>query len=447
MTISLFLSLFPASLAFVLGGAHFWRAGYPAFSGICALMALLVWARNAWLRPVLAGSLALLAGRWIWAAGQFVQIRAMMEQPWLRLAAILLGVTAFTLAAALPLLGRAGEARYTQKPQSSRMQACAFGGALFLLFVVQGMAPQVFLVERFLPGWAPLQIFLAGLWCAWVCGGLADAAQAPRVRLRAWRIFSLVFFGQLALGLAGYSQFLMTGQWHIPVPGVILGAPLYRDGGLFMLILFTVSVLLAGSAWCSHLCYFGVWDACAAASRKVTATSPAPPSPFGAWPPARTRLIVLGLTLALPVALRLAGAPTEVALVLALLLGLLLIPCAAFLSRKYGSPLYCLSICPLGQTAVWLGKLAPWRIHRTEACTHCRACVRACRYAAMTDAHLEQKGPGINCTLCRDCLSACRHGGLRLTAYGRIYTQDTVHSAFVVLLSVLHTVFLFLARM
>lgn len=431
-----------ASLAFGLGGAHFWRAGYPAFSGICLTLALLVWRREAWLRPALAAALFLLAARWIWAAGQFVQLRVFMEQPWMRLACILLGVTAITLTAALPLLGRIGEVRYTRQPLTSTRQALAFGLTLALLFVVQGMAPHIFLLERWAPGWAPLQIFVAGLWAAWVCGELADVAQSPRVRLRVWRIFSLVFFGQLALGLGGYGLFLMTGQWHIPVPGVILAAPLYREGGLFMLGLFTFSVLLAGSAWCSHLCYFGVWDASAATLRKVAT----PPAWTKVWFP-RLRLTMLALTLVVPVALRMAGASTELAVTLALLLGLLFIPCAALLSRRYGSPAYCLALCPLGLAAAWLGKLAPWRIRRSENCTQCHACVRACRYAAMTDANMDQDHPASTCTLCRDCLSACRHGALHLTAYGKICSGDVAHRAFVVLLSMLHTVFLFTARM
>ena len=119
-----------------------------------------------------------------------------------------------------------------------------------LLFV----APQVFLTERFLPGWAPLHILLAGFWASWVASRLGDRDAAPRTRLFIWRLFSVVFFVQLALGLAGYGLFLMTGNLHLPVPGMILAAPLYRGGGLFMPILFGVSVLLAGAAWCSHLC-------------------------------------------------------------------------------------------------------------------------------------------------------------------------------------------------
>ncbi|MFQ9867021.1 MAG: hypothetical protein ACLRWP_08435 [Bilophila wadsworthia] len=57
-------------------------------------------------------------------------------------------------------------------------------------------------------------------------------------------------------------------------------------------------------------------------------------------------------------------------------LGLLLLPVAVLLSRRYGSACYCLAVCPLGLVANWLGKIAPWRIRRTDACMHCLACIR-----------------------------------------------------------------------
>ena len=97
------LCLTPSSLAFVLGGAHFWRAGQYPFSVGCMLFALLVWRREAWIRQVTLVLLPLLAARWVWAAAQFVQIRMFMEQPWMRLACILLGVSLFTATAALLL--------------------------------------------------------------------------------------------------------------------------------------------------------------------------------------------------------------------------------------------------------------------------------------------------------------------------------------------------------
>ena len=55
------LCLTPSSLAFVLGGAHFWRAGQYRFSVGCMLFALLVWRREAWIRQVTLVLLPLLA--------------------------------------------------------------------------------------------------------------------------------------------------------------------------------------------------------------------------------------------------------------------------------------------------------------------------------------------------------------------------------------------------
>ena len=122
----------------------------------------------------------------------------------------------------------------------------------------------------------------------------------------------------------------------------------------------------------------------------------------------------------------------------------LLLPDAVLLSRRYGSACYCLAVCPLGLAANWLGKIAPWRIRRTDACMHCLACIRVCRYGALTPERLKEGRPGPGCTLCRDCLSVCRHGGLAVTLYGK--TCGVAESSFVVLLSIMHTVFLAVAR-
>ncbi|WP_308771255.1 4Fe-4S dicluster domain-containing protein [uncultured Bilophila sp.] len=94
--------------------------------------------------------------------------------------------------------------------------------------------------------------------------------------------------------------------------------------------------------------------------------------------------------------------------------------------------------------ARWLGKIAPWRIRRTDACTRCLACTRVCRYGALTPDRLESGRPGPGCTLCRDCLSVCRHDGLAMTLYGKTY--GAAESVFVVLLSIMHAVFLAVAR-
>ena len=82
----------PSFLALALAAAHFWRAGWASLAAACVLAALLSWTRLAWVRQFLLLGLPLLAARWIWTTGQFVQIRQMLEQPWQRLAVILLSM-------------------------------------------------------------------------------------------------------------------------------------------------------------------------------------------------------------------------------------------------------------------------------------------------------------------------------------------------------------------
>ena len=113
-----------------------------------------------------------------------------------------------------------------------------------------------------------------------------------------------------------------------------------------------------------------------------------------------------------------------------LLLGLLLLVCAVLVSRRMGFGAYCLGVCPLGLVAGRLGRLSPWRVWRTDACTRCKACVRVCRYGAMTEENLSRAMPGPTCTLCRDCLSACRQKALTFSLYGTKHYGPAVESAF-----------------
>ena len=272
-----------------------------------------------------------------------------------------------------------------------------------------------------------------------VYGWLADRRRAPVWRRRIWLLFSCVFFGQLLAGLFLHSLFLLQGVPHLPVPGLILSGPLYRGGGsLFMPGLFAVSLLLAGSAWCSHLCYLGVWDARAADAGPRS----------GRGVPAfwrKMRWGLLAVSLLLPLGLRLAGLPWPWALVLALALGLALLPCALWLSRKLGIPVYCCGICPLGMTANLLARLSPWRLRRNGHCTGCGACARVCRYGALRlDGDGRVAGPGWRCTLCRDCMSVCRHRALEIRCCGQ--GGAWVEQALLCSLSVLHTLFLFMGR-
>ncbi|WP_418735264.1 4Fe-4S dicluster domain-containing protein, partial [Desulfovibrio sp.] len=122
-----------------------------------------------------------------------------------------------------------------------------------------------------------------------------------------------------------------------------------------------------------------------------------------------------------------------------------LLPCALWLSRKLGIPVYCCGICPLGMTANLLARLSPWRLRRNGHCTGCRACARVCRYGALRlDGDGRVAGPGWRCTLCRDCMSVCRHRALEIRCCGQ--GGAWVEQALLCSLSVLHTLFLFTGR-
>jgi len=456
----------PSFMAVILAGAHFWRAGQPGLAAACLLLGALAWSRAAWVRLALLLALPLLSASWIWSAGQFVQMRMLMGEPWRRLAGILLGTALFTALAAWPLLRAAARRRYNSNSQSAASQLAAMCLCLALLLPVWIMKPQLFVLERFFSQWGALQLALAALWAALVAGWLSGK-RSPKIRMRLWRLFSLVFFTQLVLGLLLESRFLLSGQLHLPVPGLIAAAPVYRGGGWFMLGLFGFSTLLAGAAWCSHLCYFGAWDASAA---KLRAGGPhglarfdaepgaAPPPADGAvkeavhtvprrapaWLP-HLRLGMLGLTLAVPLLLRLAGAPAEAALACGLLLGLLALPASLLISRKAGYAAYCRGLCPLGLLAKWLGRLAPWRVQRTGPCRRCLACVRICRQDAMGDPR-SACAPNADCNLCRDCVSVCPQQALSITFYGLPGTHSWAGPTFVAILAALHAAFLAMAR-
>ena len=453
----------PSCIMLLPAGAHFWRSGQPGLAAACLMLALLAWSRAAWVRLLLLLVLPLLAARWIWSAGQFVQMRMLMGEPWHRLAAILLTVALLTALATWPLLREAAQQRYHQGEAIARTQLAALFLCIALLLPVWIMKPELLVLERFFPQWGSLQLGLAGVWAALAAGWLSGK-KSPQARMRLWRLFSIVFFAQLVLGLLLESRFLLSGQLHLPVPGLIAAAPVYRGGGWFMLGLFSFSTLLAGAAWCSHLCYFGAWDATAAKAcaggphglTRIPQPADADHSAAGlpavqvtprrapTWLP-HLRLIMLRLTLSIPLLLRFAGAPVEAALSCGLLLGLLALPASLLVSRKAGYAAYCRGLCPLGLLAKWLGRIAPWRVRRTGSCRRCMACVRVCRQDAMGDP-ASTSAPNADCNLCRDCVSVCPQRALSVTFYGLPGSQAWASPTFVAVLAALHAAFLAMAR-
>lgn len=417
--------------ALVPAAAHLLRTGSAGGAAACLFWALACLSRRAWMRPVCVAMLLCFAAEWLFTMRELVMVRLAMDAPWRRLVVILLGVAALTAVAALVVRGRLGRAWFCRERETSLMQAASFVLAALPLLGMALLAPHLLLLERLMPSFGVVQAQAAGFWAAWLCARLADERRARRARMLVWRLFSVVFFVQFAPAAAGWTLFAMTGELHVPVPGVIVAGALYRGTVSFMPLLFLVSVLLAGPAWCSHLCYFGSWDAWAASSSR--------PSPH----PGPLRFRALSLLVVCAAALLLACVPDAPAAVFAASLGLLLPPAAWWLSRRKGWAAYCTCLCPLGLLACLLGRLSPWRLRKNDACTFCGACAGACRYGAL-DAAAPEKGPGLSCTLCRDCSLRCPHRGLSLTWFG-MGGDGRAERAFVSLMSAMHALFLFSA--
>ena len=299
------------------------------------------------------------------------------------------------------------------------------------------------LAERFLPGAGWAEIALLAAWAAFLAWRMIPVRDAPRWRARLWSLFSLVFFGQLALGLAGLERLLMTGKLHLPVPALIVGGPLYRGEGLFMPILFAATVLLVGPAWCSHLCYIGAWDnGCSRLARRA----PLPAIAFDGGGRRRLgRWATLALVAGTALTLRSSGAPGAVAAALGGAFGLLGVALMLWWSRRTGLMAHCAWYCPIGLLSTRLGKVNPGRIRVTERCTRCGACSLACRYDALTKADVEAGRPNASCTLCGDCLAACRHDSLEYRFPG--LAPATARAAFVAVVTALHATFLGVARL
>ncbi len=364
----------------------------------------------------------------------------MMEGlPFLRLAAILAGV--LLLHAAAILWRRRGE-KDLPVPELARSRV--FSASVLFLFLLDALAPfRLLLGERVLPwqGVNGFVILLLAWWGGYCAEGLLNPQASPRRRRLMWTVFASVFFLQFLLGVTVASSLLMTGRLHVPVPFMMISGPVYRGEGIFMLALFSVSVLLAGSAWCSHLCYFGVWDCLSAASSRRKGRPVKRGKGLRDW-----RWAALAAAVGTPLLLSLWGLPVEYALAVALAAAFLA-PLAWRMSAAGGVREYCSRFCPMGLAAGLLGRLSPWRMRVKETCTGCMQCAAACRDLAIS---CEGGACRISrrCTLCRDCISRCSHGALGLGMAGPFSSVPSARADmyFVTLVSVMHVVFLATAR-
>lgn len=292
--------------------------------------------------------------------------------------------------------------------------------------------PVMLILGRFVPGGSWVQAGLLAVYAAFVAHKLMDPRVHARWRPWLWRLFSFVFFLQLGLGIAGFESMLMSGRIHPPVPAVILAGPVFRGGGYFMVFLLLGALVLAGTAWCSHLCYVGSWDDTAARARKRPGTLPR-------WRHA-ARVGVAAVVVLAAWGLRLLEVPPATAGWLAVGFGGLGVLVMLTVSRRLGVMAHCLVFCPIGLVVNALGRLHPFRLRIDDGCTRCGACTLACRYQALEPAQIEAGRPGFTCTLCAECLPRCRDGFIHFRFLG--LGPRKARTCFVVLMATLHASFM-----
>ena len=321
-------------------------------------------------------------------------------------------------------------------PQAARIAAflLTFG----LLAVVQlKVARPMLMAERFLPGTGWFEIVMLAGYASWLVGKLYDPRATALWRRRLWTLFSIVFFGQLLLGLAGIEQFLMSGKLHLPIPGMIVAGPLYRGEGIFMPILFLSTLALVGPAWCSYLCYVGSWDLNASVARKRPLQLPRAQT----W----IRLGILVGIAGTALGLRALGVPGLIATVLGATFGLAGVAVMIVVSRRMGTMVHCAMYCPIGLVANVLGRISPFRLRIQDAgCFECSACSIKCRYGALRQEDIEARRPGLSCTLCGDCVASCKGGFIQYAFLG--LEPKAARTFFLVMVVSIHAVFLGVAR-
>ncbi len=326
-------------------------------------------------------------------------------------------------------------------PVAPRHEGAAATAAFLLVLSTLGFMQarlrlRVLLLDRFVPGAGWVEVVLLAAYAALVAHWLLDTRRIATWRVRLWLLFSVVFFAQLGLGLLGFSTFLMTGALHVPVPALIVAGPVFRGGGLFMPILFGVTVLLVGPAWCSQLCYFGAWDNLAANALPRAKKTPG-------WM-TRLRWASLALVILVALGLRAAGVSGVVAAGFGIAFGVGGVGFIVLWSRRKGVMTQCVAYCPIGALATTAGRLSPFRLTIDDGCTECRLCTLVCRYRALEIDDLRSKRAGRSCTLCGDCLSSCHAGLIRFRFPG--LSPAAARATFVALVAAFHAVFLGVAR-
>ena len=427
----------PVILSCLILAAHHSRGGEPGLMGLWFSLPFVLFFKRRWIDR--AVQVMLLAGAFEWGLTIMAIIdgRQIAGLPYVRMALILGAVTVFTALSGL-LLETAGRKKRLPVADSVGPGLGAFLFTALLLTCVQlFMHPTGVLLERFLYAGGWWEAFWLAIYAGWLSDRLRDPAQIRKMRPRVWLVFSVIFFTQLILGVAGLEKLLMTGKLHLPVPALIVAGPVFRGGGFFMAILFTASVLLVGPAWCSWLCYIGAWDDRFARAVKC-------PDRLPKWRN-MMRMIILALMVGAAYLLGRLGVGAATAGWLAAGFGLFGVGLMVFWSRRNGNMTHCTAYCPMGWLATRMAKISPWRLKISPSCTDCGDCTSACRFDALYPEDVLRRVPGEACTLCGDCLSNCPTSSIEYRFPG--LSPSRARTVFLVMVTAMHATWIGVARL
>jgi ferredoxin len=293
----------------------------------------------------------------------------------------------------------------------------------------------IIILGRFLPygGW--IEIICISFFAGFLINKMKNPVNVPKWRLRSWLLFTIVFFGQLFLGLLGFEKFLISGTLHLPVPAMIVSGPIFRGETSFMTILFLSTIIFSGPAWCSHLCYFGALDAIGSTGRTNKKTIK------HKFKYKHSVLIfVIGFTLLL----RLFDVDLKYAAIFGASFGLLGLLIILILSRKKKKMIHCVTYCPIGTIVNYLKFVNPFRLKIEDSCTMCAQCIPSCKYDALNIKDLKNKKPGITCTLCGDCIQSCHASSIRYKFFN--LSANSARNLYLIISVSLYTIFLALGK-
>ncbi|MBN2694682.1 4Fe-4S binding protein, partial [bacterium] len=398
------VSYITTTISILLLSAHFFRAGSYGLFLALLIVPFMFFIKKRWSIDIISIILIFSIFEWIFTAKFIHEIYFQINIPSTKAILITISVAIFSFLSFLSLQIESIKNYYKKDDKRFAVVITGVITFIFIKFATIKAPYAILLLERFYPTLGDFEIYILSIYSMFITERMLNPKKTAFYRRLIWRVFSFVFFLQLILGLLGYNIFLMTGRLHLPIPTLIIAAPLYRFQLSFMIFLFLASLILSGPAWCSHLCYFGSFDDFSATRKKYSTKMVG-----GFW---KIKISIVIFVIFLSLTLHFFNVSSLIALILASVWGVISIFIILYFSKKTGSMIHCTMFCPIGFFATTLGKISPFRLKIASSCSSCMVCTKVCRYGALQKDDITKKKANLNCTLCGDCLSTCKHNSI-----------------------------------